>query len=97
MLLGDFNGHNVLWGSNDNNHRGELIEDFITKKRHLFPRAGPGVELEAVEARQGQSAAMPCPEVSFFLLTFPVSNDTLPCSIFLHCITLYPIPQKAVV
>ena len=31
MLLGDFNGHNVLWGSNDNDHRGELIEDFITK------------------------------------------------------------------
>ena len=32
MLLGDFNGHNVLWGSNDTDHRGELIEDFITKK-----------------------------------------------------------------
>ena len=32
MLLGDFNGHNVLWGSNDNDHRGELIEDFITNK-----------------------------------------------------------------
>ena len=31
MLLGDFNGHNVLWGGNDNDHRGELIEDFITK------------------------------------------------------------------
>ena len=31
MLLGDFNGHNVLWGSKDNDHRGELIEDFITK------------------------------------------------------------------
>ena len=31
MLLGDFNGHNVLWGSNDNDHRGDLIEDFITK------------------------------------------------------------------
>ena len=63
---------------------------------HLFG-LGFGVNVEAVEARHGQSAAMPCPEVSFFLLTFPVSNDTLPCSIFLHCITLYPIPQKAVV
>ena len=31
MLLGDFNGHNVLWGSKDNDDRGELIEDFITK------------------------------------------------------------------
>ena len=35
MLLGDFNGHNVLWGSNDNDHRGELIEDFITKKNDI--------------------------------------------------------------
>ena len=31
MLVGDFNGHNVLWGSNDNDPRGELIEDFIAK------------------------------------------------------------------
>ena len=31
MLVGDFNGHNVLWGSNDNDPRGQLIEDFITE------------------------------------------------------------------
>ena len=31
FLLGDFNGHNVLWGSKDNDPRGELIENFITK------------------------------------------------------------------
>ena len=31
MLVGDFNGHNVLWGSNYNDPRGELIEDFITE------------------------------------------------------------------
>ena len=31
MLVGDFNGHNVLWGSNDNDPRGEFIEYFITK------------------------------------------------------------------
>ena len=31
MLVGDFNGHNVLWGCNNNDPRGELIEDFITK------------------------------------------------------------------
>ena len=31
MLVGDFNGHNVLWGCNGNDPRGELIEDFITK------------------------------------------------------------------
>ena len=31
MLLGDFNGHNVLWGSKDNDPRGDLIEDFISQ------------------------------------------------------------------
>ena len=31
MLVGDFSGHIVLWGCNDNDPRGELIEDFITK------------------------------------------------------------------
>ena len=31
MLVGDFNGHNVLWVSNDNDPRGELIENFITE------------------------------------------------------------------
>ena len=36
---------------------------------HLFG-LGFGVNVEAVEARHGQSAAMPCPEISFFLLFF---------------------------
>ena len=27
----DFNGHNVLWGGQNNDSRGELIENFITK------------------------------------------------------------------
>ena len=31
MLLGDFNGHSVLWGSKDNDPRGYLIEDFISQ------------------------------------------------------------------
>ena len=31
MPLGDFNGHNVLWDSKDNDPRGDLIEDFITQ------------------------------------------------------------------
>ena len=30
-LLGDFNGHNILWGGQNNDSRGELIENFITK------------------------------------------------------------------
>ena len=56
MLLGDFNGHNVLWGSNDNDHRGDLIEDFITKndiclmndKSNTFLYSGKGT-LPALE------------------------------------------------
>ena len=36
MLLGDFNGHNVLWGSKDNDPRGDLIEDFITNNDICF-------------------------------------------------------------
>ena len=30
LLLGDFNGHNILLGSKENNSRGELIENIIT-------------------------------------------------------------------
>ena len=30
LLLGDFNGHNILWGNKENNSRGEIIENFIT-------------------------------------------------------------------
>ena len=29
ILLGDFNGHNILWGSKDINDRGRIIESFI--------------------------------------------------------------------
>ena len=31
ILLGDFNGHNILWDGQNNDSRGELIENFITK------------------------------------------------------------------
>ena len=31
ILLGDFNGHNILWGGQNNDSRGELIENFIIK------------------------------------------------------------------
>ena len=31
ILLGDFNGHNILWGGQNNDSRGELIENLITK------------------------------------------------------------------
>ena len=31
ILLGDFNGHNILRGGQNNDSRGELIENFITK------------------------------------------------------------------
>ena len=31
IILGDFNGHNILWGGQNNDSRGELIENFITK------------------------------------------------------------------
>ena len=29
LLVGDFNGHNMLWGCSKNNIRGEIIENFI--------------------------------------------------------------------
>ena len=31
LLVGDFNGHNLLWGCKKNNVRGEIIEDFLAK------------------------------------------------------------------
>ena len=50
ILVGDFNGHNILWGCKDNTPKGNIIEDFITKndlclmndKSHtyLHPAAG---------------------------------------------------------
>lgn len=31
ILMGDFNGHNQLWGCSDLNDKGKIIEDFITE------------------------------------------------------------------
>ena len=31
IILGDLNGHNILWGGQNNDSRGELIENFIKK------------------------------------------------------------------
>ena len=32
ILLGDFNGHNILWGGQNNDSRGELIQTFHYKE-----------------------------------------------------------------
>lgn len=29
LIMGNFNGHNPLWGSKDLNSHGKLVEDFI--------------------------------------------------------------------
>ena len=31
LLLGDFNAHNIIWGNNETDNRGKIIEDFIEK------------------------------------------------------------------
>ena len=31
IMIGDFNGHNILWGNKNNDSKGELIENFLTK------------------------------------------------------------------
>ena len=31
VILGDFNAHSPFWGRPDTNHRGQIIEDFITE------------------------------------------------------------------
>ena len=36
LLLGDFNGHNVIWGSDDVNERGRIIEKFINNNNLCF-------------------------------------------------------------
>ena len=48
ILVGDFTGHNILWGCKDNNSRGDIIENFITNnnlclmndKSYLHPATG---------------------------------------------------------
>ena len=30
IIVGDLNGHNPLWGSNDTNNKGKLIEDMLS-------------------------------------------------------------------
>ena len=36
IILGDFNGHNILWGGKNNDSRGELIENFLTKMIYVL-------------------------------------------------------------
>ena len=56
ILLGDFNGHNILWGSKDINDKGRIIESFIdyhglclynTKPpTYLYPATGTYTSLD---------------------------------------------------
>ena len=56
LLLGDFNGHNVSWGSDDVNEKGRIIEKFINynnlclfndnKSTYLHPATGTYTSLD---------------------------------------------------
>ena len=36
IILGDFNSHNILWGGKNNDSRGELIKNFLTKMIYVL-------------------------------------------------------------
>ena len=36
LLLGDFNGHNFIWGSDDINDKGRIIKNFINKTMYAY-------------------------------------------------------------
>ena len=50
ILVGDFNGHNVIWCSDDVNERGRIIEKFINindnKPTYLHPATGTYTSLD---------------------------------------------------
>ena len=39
LLLGDFNGHNFIWGSDDVNDEGRIVENVINKTNLCFYNA----------------------------------------------------------
>ena len=59
ILVGDFKGHNILWGCKDINSRGDIIENFITNNNlclmndksytYLHPATGKFSSLVCVE------------------------------------------------
>ena len=44
ILLGDFNGHNILWDGQNNDSRGEFIENFITKNEKSYTYYSPSTK-----------------------------------------------------
>lgn len=55
MLLGDFNAHNQLWGSNKCDAKGKVIEDFVTEHNLVILNNGEHTRLDP---RTGTTSAI---------------------------------------
>ena len=46
LIVGDFNSHNSLWGSDKTNKNGRLIEDFVFRNDLVIRNDGSGTRLD---------------------------------------------------
>ena len=51
LIVGDFNSHNSLWGSEKNDKNGRLIEDFLLKQNLVILNDGSGTRLDPISGR----------------------------------------------
>jgi len=76
IILGDFNSHNALWGSNQTNARGKLIENFIDKHNLTVLNTKQPTRLHHTGTTSNIDLTLTNPQVALNT-TWEVANDNL--------------------
>ena len=76
MLLGDFNAHNVVWGSDSNNNKGNVIYKFISDNNLCLMNDGSYTYLHSGSGTFTAIDLSLCTPGIFMDLDFEVESDT---------------------
>ena len=76
ILLGDFNAHNRLWGSLNNNNEGQVIEELIDKQNLCLLNDGQPTFYSAAAGSKTHIDLTMCTPSIFTDFSWEVTNDT---------------------
>jgi ribonuclease HI/endonuclease/exonuclease/phosphatase family metal-dependent hydrolase len=99
VLLGDFNAHNVIWGSNRTDTRGEMLESLMEDYNLVLLNSGANTRLNAANGTFSAIDLTLCsptlaPKTAWEVEPYLHSSDHYPIKLHLHGLRHAPDSQR---
>merc|ERR1712240_424963 len=98
-ILGDFNAHHALWGSEDNNSKGNTVEDFLLKSNICLLNDNSPTHYDIQTGKTSNIDLSLCSptlvaDSIWSTITDPHQSDHYPISIKIDFPTTQPLPER---